>query len=356
MPATNDDVRHQQQQPPLPPMFQRLLDIHCHLTNQPYLPADHNSPSIPLPSCVAVHVEPKRFNRSRTQNFYILDSPSRRLQLPTIHLIGSTGNLYTLSFTLSGVCCNCPDTTPFCKHVLFILSVSGMMISKTTFYLNMEFTINQLRTVDLSNYMVDATTNSICCSSINLPCTICRKSMHREFLICSKCYGVSHKSCADRQIRTSQHRRRGDINGSLRHGTPTLCFLCNRPWMPFTVGCSGKYRNLSTVLKHFRYPLAVTTAPAGPIRYIHSNCKNNNDNNDTVHQFRSSSTLNDSNPFHPMNDLLHSAKRKLTYPSPEHGDSPSPRTALTVTRSPACPSSADLDDHPTGKRKRFEFI
>jgi hypothetical protein len=247
--VANDD-RQQQLPPPLPPMLQQLLAIHCHLTNQPYLPAHHNSPSIPLPSCLTVHVEPKRFNRSRTQNFYILDSPARRLQLPTIYLIGNTGNLYTISFTISGACCNCPDATSFCKHVLFILSASGTMIlSKTTFYLNIEFVINQLTTVNLSNYMVDATTNSICCHSINLPCTICRKPMDREFFICSKCYGVSHKSCANRQIRTSQHGRREDINESRSHGfnngsksfhTPTLCFLCNRPWMPFTVGCSGK--------------------------------------------------------------------------------------------------------------------
>jgi hypothetical protein len=174
----------------------------------------------------------------------------------------------------------------------------------------MEFAINQLRTVDLSNYMVDATTNLICCHSINLLCTICRKTMHREFFICSKCYGVSHKACASCQIGTSQHGQRGDINVSRSHGcnnrpksfpTPTLCFLCNRPWMPFTVGCSGKYRNLSTILEHFRYP------------------------------------------------LLHSAKRKLTYPSPEHVDSASPTSSLTVTRSPACPSLADIHHYPTGK-------
>jgi hypothetical protein len=234
-----------------------------------------------------------------------------------------------------------------------------MISSKTTFYLNMEFVINQLTTVDLSNYMVDATTNSICCHSINLPCTICRKPMDREFFICSKCYGVSHKSCANRQIGTSQHGRREDINKSHSHGfnnvsksfhTPTLWFLCNRPWMPFTVGCNGKYRKLSTILEHFRYPLAVISAPSGPNRDIHSDCKNNNDNN--IHQFQSSSSVKHSNPFQPTTDLLHSAKRKLTYPSPEHGDSASPTTSLTVTRSPACPSPADIHHYPTGKRIR----
>jgi hypothetical protein len=126
---------------------------------------------------------------------------------------------------------------------------------------------------------------------------------------------------------------------------------CNRPWMPFTVGCSGKYQNLSTIiLEHFRYPLAVISAPAGPNRDIHSDCKNNNDNN--IHQFQSSSSVKHSNPFQPTTDLLHSAKRKLTYPSPEHGDSASPTTSLTVTRSPACPSPADIHHYPTRKRIR----
>ena len=369
----NQQQQAQQQQAPLPPMLQQLLDIHCHLTNQPYLPADHhNSLAIPLPSCITVNVEPKRYTRSKTQNFYILDSPSRRLQLPTIYLIGNSGNLYTISFTISGVCCNCPDTTTFCKHVLFILSVSGMMISsKTTFYLNMDFTINQLRTVDFSKNMVDVTTNSICCHSINQPCTVCRKTMHHEFFICSKCYGVSHKACAKRQIGTSQYRRRGDINGSRCHGhkngptsfpTPILCFLCNRPWMPFTIGCSGKYRNLSAVLQHFHYPLAPLAAPAGAIHDVNSNCfpSTNNNNNNNIHRFQSS-TVNQSNRGHRMNNLLHSAKRKLTYPSPGHGEPASPITALSVssdnsyTRSPACPSSPCLHDQchtPIGKRIR----
>jgi hypothetical protein len=126
--------------------------------------------------------------------------------------------------------------------------------SKTTIYLNMEFTINQLRTVDLSNNMVDATTNSIRCHSINLPCTVCRKALVGEFVICSKCYGVSHIPCAKLQIRIAQNRRCRDINRSRPNGGEGMCqcpflllfsiFLCNRPWMPFTIVFFGKYRNL----------------------------------------------------------------------------------------------------------------
>lgn len=375
MPTTNkqnndtavDDDRKQQQQPPLPPMLQQLLDIHCHLTNQPCLPADHNSLANPLPSCITVHVEPKRYTRSTTQNFYILDSPSRRLQFPTIYLVGNTGNLYTISFSTSGVCCNCPDSTTFCKHVLFILSVSGMMTSsKATFYLNMEFTINQLRTVDLSNNMVDETTNSICCHSINLPCTVCRKTLVGEFVICSKCYGVSHIPCAKLQIRIAEHRRRGDINRSRHSGekngpisfpTPILCFLCNRPWMPFTVGFCGKYRNLSAVLKHFQYPLAPPAAQAGSSHDVSSHCfpSTNNNNKNNIHRFQLS-TINQSNQFHRRSDLIHSAKRRLTYPSPDRGEPASPITTdNSYNQSPPCPSSPCLDDQrqpPIGKRFR----
>ena len=378
--AEADADRQQQQQqqqqqplppmlPPLPPMLQQLLDIHCHLTNQPYLLPDHQSPSIPLPSCVAVLVEPKRFNRSRTQIFYILDSPSRRLQFPTIYLIGSTGNLYKVSFHISGVRCNCPDTATFCKHVLFILSVSRLMTSsRNTFYLNMESTINQLQTVDFSNSMVDATTNSICCHSINLPCTVCRDPMRREFLICSKCFGVSHKTCAKRQIET---RCGYEGNGAKSFPTPTLCFLCHRPWMPFTVGCSGKYRNLSMVLKHFKYPLATIGASVGqnldqsahscPSSGNHKSNHNSNQNNiDNIHfqssSTLSSSTLNRTGGLQRPNDGLDSAKRTLTYPSPEQRDSASPNTASSVTqsRSPESPSLEDFVCQRTGKRPKYE--
>jgi hypothetical protein len=77
--------------------------------------------------------------------------------------------------------------------------------------------VNHLRNVDLSNNMVDATTNSICCHSINLPCTVFQITLLCEFLICSKCYGVSHIACAKRQIWITQNCR-GDINGSHRNG------------------------------------------------------------------------------------------------------------------------------------------
>jgi hypothetical protein len=297
MPTTtniNHTVDQQQRQPPLEPLLQHLLDIHCHLTNQTCHPARHNPLAIRLPPCVTtVHAEPKRFSRAMTQHFYIIDSPSRRLQLPVIHLIGNTGNLYTVSCTLSGVSCNCPDTTTYCKHILFLLFVSGMMASpKTPFYLNMESTINQLRTYDLSNHMLDATTNSICYRSITLSCTVCKKTIRREFFICSKCYAVSHKACGKRKIGTDKRRHHGDKYDSDRHGcsipTPSLCFTCHKPWMPFTIGYSGKYRNIHGVLKHFQYPIAV---PAGTTTPVTSTCfSSGNDSKSNIPRFRSSNT------------------------------------------------------------------
>jgi hypothetical protein len=100
--------------------------------------------------------------------------------------------------------------------------------------------------------------------------------------------------------------------------------------MPFTVGCGGKYRNLSTVLKHFRYPLAVITATAGPNWDIHSDCKNNNNNNDNnIHQFQSSSSVKESNPFQPTMDLLYD-RLLATLTNGESMISDRPKYDLTV--------------------------
>jgi hypothetical protein len=153
-------------------------------------------------------------------------------------------------------------------------------------------------------------------------------------------------------------RRHGDKNRQKSLLIPILCFSCNRPWMPFIVGCSGKYRNLSAVLKHFLYPIADLAATPGTCQYVkpHSFPSTKNNNN---HHHIQSSTINPSNNFPPKIDLIHSTKRKLTYPSPNHGGDPgSPISALSVssdntyTASSVFPSSAGLDERrhpPKGK-------
>ena len=50
-------------------MLQQLLDMHCHLTNQPCLPADHNPLAIPLLSDITAHVEPKSLQQVQNRAF-----------------------------------------------------------------------------------------------------------------------------------------------------------------------------------------------------------------------------------------------------------------------------------------------
>ena len=53
---------------------------------------------------IAIHVKPDRFSSSSTQSFYIIKTYLQHIVL----ILGSTGNTYLPSITLSHRLCNCP--------------------------------------------------------------------------------------------------------------------------------------------------------------------------------------------------------------------------------------------------------
>ena len=80
--------------------------------NPPILPPDDGS--------FMIKVLRYKLDRATGQLFYIIDTPSRKFPVPTIHLTGSHGNLYKITFTPSKILCSCDDSFNPCKHILHI--------------------------------------------------------------------------------------------------------------------------------------------------------------------------------------------------------------------------------------------
>jgi hypothetical protein len=70
-----------------------------------------------------------KLRKSNTQSFHILDTPSRSLPEPCLHLTGSCGgNEYMVKFASNSISCRCDDTPNPCKHALFIVQRLGIKV------------------------------------------------------------------------------------------------------------------------------------------------------------------------------------------------------------------------------------
>ena len=66
-------------------------------------------------------------NRAQTQKLFLIKPPirnqSRHHKQIFILIIGATGNEYIISLTKTSLKCNCPDASPVCKHIIFVLLI-----------------------------------------------------------------------------------------------------------------------------------------------------------------------------------------------------------------------------------------
>ena len=85
---------------------------------------DNNPPALPPgDGSLMIKVLRYKLDRARRQSFYIIDTPSRKFPEPIIHLTGSYGNLYQITFTPTRISCSCDDSSNPCKHILHVLTL-----------------------------------------------------------------------------------------------------------------------------------------------------------------------------------------------------------------------------------------
>ena len=78
---------------------------------------DNNPPTLP-PDDGSFMIEVLRYKLdcATGQSFYIIDTPSRKFPVQIIHLTGSHGNMYKITFTPSKISCSYNDSFNPCKH------------------------------------------------------------------------------------------------------------------------------------------------------------------------------------------------------------------------------------------------
>ena len=247
----------------VPPSFLQILRVQSQLTNTPISIIQIDPPN-EHQIYYDIHPDSNRHKRAFTQKFYIVDSPVKGIKHPTIYMVGNTSLLYTLRFTSCGIFCNCPDVNPACKHIRFMLRISGLPSSYTkVISYPIEQIIRQLHIIDISEYKLDSITSSIYISSLTMNFNICNKYIIKDFLICDKCNGVSHLMCT-KQKKNQQYipktigqhmfqmyctKHKTQYRHPLTSTSTQICYFCKKPWTPISLPIKNKYINLHDLLQ-----------------------------------------------------------------------------------------------------------
>ena len=205
-----------------------------------------------------IHWEHRRLQRSQTQPFHIIKTPVNCIFI----VIGSTGNAYVVSVSASSIACNCPDKVSACKHILFILSVCGLI----PFGAN-QTSVSPARLLKLMHAkpslpklqlaLLDKHTTKLCCTHAYPPCVFCAKHPNehpdehpcRTLIICSKCGFLSHKNCLSKFLMVD--------NNSASFNE--ICPRCGRSSHRLESLFVNGHRNFSHVLRHRGYATLVPT-------------------------------------------------------------------------------------------------
>jgi hypothetical protein len=177
-----------------------------------------------------------KLRKSNTQSFHILDTPSRSLPEPCLHLTGSYGNEYMVKFASNSISCTCDDTPNPCKHALFIVQRLGVKVKSGLNLIDPSHIMRLMETVRLHRHMLDPKTTKLCLSYTSRKCGLCPCFLKGTSSTCYNCAFIIHSTCVP------------DI--------PFSCPQCRQPWQGIPITFNGKHRNFHHILRHCCYPVA----------------------------------------------------------------------------------------------------
>jgi hypothetical protein len=181
-------------------------------------------------------VPSSKLQKSNTQSFHMLETPSRCLPEPCLHLTGSYGNEYKVTFASNNISCSCDDTPNPCKHVLFIVQRLGVKITAGLNTIDPFHIMHLLETVLLHRHMLDPKTTTLCLAYTSGKCGLCPRFLKGTSSICFNCAFIVHTSCVpDKPFHCPQRRQ---------------------PWQGIPIPFEGKHRNFHHILRHCRHPVA----------------------------------------------------------------------------------------------------
>ena len=191
-------------------------------------------------------MDPNRLRRSTEEQLFIIDSPLLFESPPSILVIGSTGNVYSVSLFSNLITCSCPDKISPCKHFLFLCSLFGYItFTGNVLVLDIPYLVKCFRHVYPCRHL-DTLPNELCLRYLNEKCDLCEVHQRGvDLVLCNLCFGLFH----------SRHFR--DV---------ITCPKCHKEWRPYTSSFVGCYRNLSDFLKATSYGRTLRNA----VPFVHS--------------------------------------------------------------------------------------
>jgi len=206
----------------------------------------------PVDTKLQFFIDDGRLNRSRTENFYLLNFISLFEQYPTVSIIGASGNLYSITFSPTTVRCSCPDHFSPCKHILFVLSILRLEPQVGPFTLNLTQCISFIKcSTPFLSHRVNLVANQMCFSFLSKRCAICSRPRAPSdgcLYICDNCHHLLHS---------------GHVHQP-GQPLPPRCPLCQHTWSPYISGTSGGYHNFSSLLHTFGYESCPPNNPRPP--------------------------------------------------------------------------------------------
>lgn len=181
-------------------------------------------------------VQTRKLRKANIQSFYIIDTPSRLLPEPCLHLTGSYGNEYKVMFASNNISCTCDDTTYPCKHILFIIQKLGQKITVGLNIIDPLHILHLLESVPLNHHLLDQKTSNMCLSYTVGKCGICQCFLKGTSATCHNCAFVVHNNCIPDK--------------------PFSCPQCHQRWVGIQIPFHGKHRNFYNILRHSRYPVS----------------------------------------------------------------------------------------------------
>ena len=216
-----------------------------------------------FPSKLVFKLNRRRYMRAQTERYYIIRPSGRQ---STLLLLGSSANEYTITFTRTSISCNCRDNHKFCKHIHFILHITGFIKNSDDGFITFDASSvlpllwQRPSTAPVNAALLDTHTNALCYRDHYTPCLWCPYRPNHGggcIIICSKCGYIGHKHCFHSSYRD---RPRSDLP---QRGSP--CPRCNRDFFALesTLDAHGipndGFRNYYNILHHFDYIVSSAT-------------------------------------------------------------------------------------------------
>ena len=152
----------------------------------------------PTKRLITISIDTLRLRRSKSEHFYIISQHQEnrnRCKRPTLLIVGSTGNIYTITIHPLVITCSCPDFRQRqlpCKHILFMLQrLNSMPLVDYSFlhqfsYSTVADSFYTKYSQCFHKYELDRHTNQLCLS-YKSHCIICHESFTGSFRVCAGC-------------------------------------------------------------------------------------------------------------------------------------------------------------------------